>query len=234
MLHPDIMTEYGIRLTAKDMFRTADHRTRHRLLEAAGIVFSEKGFQRATAREICDLANANTAAVNYYFGGKRPLYAEVLREAHRRMVNFDALKALAEDVQVTEERLEGFFAEVLHSVLDPSPERWDARVLLREMASPTEAFDELIEIRVLPGRQLLRTVIARFLDLPVGHEAVIYGAMSMVGLLVSIFQNRRTIEVVDPEIDFKGDGIDKLARHLRYFIVGGLRAAANRTRDEQP
>ena len=36
--------------------------TRAQLLEAAGHVFAEQGFDRATGREICDRAGANTAA----------------------------------------------------------------------------------------------------------------------------------------------------------------------------
>ncbi len=226
MLHPHAMKDNETRPMEIEIFRTADHRTRHRLLEAAGILFSEKGFERTTAKQICDLAKVNTAAVNYYFGGKKPLYVEVLREAHRRLVNFGALRDLAADVCVNEEKLQGFFAAVFHSILDPSPERWDARVILREMASQTEAFDELIELQIRPTRELLRTVIARLMDLPVAHEAVIRGAMSMVAQFVFIFQNRRTVELINPEIDLEGEGIDKLARHAWRFTVAGLLAVA--------
>jgi AcrR family transcriptional regulator len=224
------MKESETKLRDFEIFKNVDHHTRDRLLEAAGIVFSEKGFEGATAREICDLAKVNTAAVNYYFGGKKPLYVEVLREAHRRLVNFGALKELAEDVDATEERLEGFIAGVLHSMLDPSPKRWDVRVILREMASQTEALDELVELQIRPTRELIRTMIARLMELPAGHEAVIHGAISTVSQFVFIFQNRRTIELVNPEIELKGEQIDKLARHIWRFTVAGLRAAVSDVR----
>ena len=38
--------------------------TRSRLLEAAGEVFAEHGFQATTVRDICARAGANVAAVN--------------------------------------------------------------------------------------------------------------------------------------------------------------------------
>ena len=38
--------------------------TRRQLLEAAGVVFAERGFRDATVREICRRAGANIAAVN--------------------------------------------------------------------------------------------------------------------------------------------------------------------------
>ena len=91
-----------------ELFKPSDLRTRDRLLEAAGVVFSEKGFEHSTAREICSLAQVNSAAVNYYFGGKERLYVEVLREAHRRLLNVGALRSVAEDIGGSQEMLESF------------------------------------------------------------------------------------------------------------------------------
>ncbi len=56
--------------------------TKARILEAAGGVFAAKGFESATIREICQLAGANLAAVNYHFGDKQRLYVEAVKHAH--------------------------------------------------------------------------------------------------------------------------------------------------------
>ena len=55
---------------------------RVRLLESAGQVFAEKGYEKSTIREICERAKANIAAVNYYFRDKEGLYREVFNFAH--------------------------------------------------------------------------------------------------------------------------------------------------------
>src|SRR3972149_9632089 len=59
-------------------------RTRERLLDAAGEVFADRGYRRATVREICRIANVNIASVNYYFKGKEDLYADVLECAYHQ------------------------------------------------------------------------------------------------------------------------------------------------------
>ena len=55
-----------------------DATTRRRLLEVAGEVFGEQGFDRATGKEICRRAGVNTAGVNYHFGGMEGLYVAVV------------------------------------------------------------------------------------------------------------------------------------------------------------
>ena len=52
--------------------------TRRELLDAAAEVFGEAGYRNATVREICRRAGANIAAINYHFGDKEKLYADVL------------------------------------------------------------------------------------------------------------------------------------------------------------
>ncbi|HNT89978.1 MAG TPA: TetR family transcriptional regulator, partial [Candidatus Hydrogenedentes bacterium] len=51
------------------------------LLDTAGELFAALGFEGASVRAIAERAGTNIAAVNYHFGTKDNLYAEVLRRA---------------------------------------------------------------------------------------------------------------------------------------------------------
>lgn len=58
--------------------------TRTRLIEAAILCFADKGFEGAGIREIAQQAQANSALVQYHFGGKEGLYLAALRYVFER------------------------------------------------------------------------------------------------------------------------------------------------------
>lgn len=59
---------------------TTSDDSRTRLLEAAKDVFAEKGYAGARVQEIADRAGVNKQLINYYFGGKNGIYAELGRQ----------------------------------------------------------------------------------------------------------------------------------------------------------
>ena len=46
-------------------------KTHDAIMEAAGKIFAEEGYPKATVRDICKHAGANIAAINYHFGNKK-------------------------------------------------------------------------------------------------------------------------------------------------------------------
>jgi AcrR family transcriptional regulator len=54
--------------------------TRRALLESAGALFHERGYEGATVREIGERAGVDPALIARYFGGKEGLYLAVLAE----------------------------------------------------------------------------------------------------------------------------------------------------------
>ena len=56
-----------------------DASTRDAILDAAEMLFAREGFKSTTTKQIGAAAGVNPALISYYFGGKEPLYREVLR-----------------------------------------------------------------------------------------------------------------------------------------------------------
>jgi AcrR family transcriptional regulator len=62
-----------------------DKQITDRLLQAAELVFADKGLEKATLREITKLADVNLAAVSYYFGSKSDLALAVFDQLSTRL-----------------------------------------------------------------------------------------------------------------------------------------------------
>ncbi|PZG99983.1 TetR/AcrR family transcriptional regulator [Streptomyces sp. NTH33] len=66
-------------------------RSRELLLRAAGELFSERGFERTTTRDIGERAGVDPALIARYFGGKTQLYVAALQAERGDTVTADLL-----------------------------------------------------------------------------------------------------------------------------------------------
>src|SRR5262249_14825688 len=133
--------------------------TRDRLLMAAGEVFAEKGFEKATVREICQAANVqNIAAVNYYFGDKQRLYIESVKHAHQVQVEQLPLPAWGPETK-PEEKLRGFVHTMVARLTADSWLAWQEQLMMREVANPTGAVVELVQQFIRPHFEVLLSIL---------------------------------------------------------------------------
>ena len=107
--------------------------TRGRLLDAACAVFSEKGFQDASIADICRGAGANVASVNYHFGSKDALYAEVWRHTFETFMQAYPLDGGLPGDAPAEQRLFARVHALLKRVFDDGRVGQCFRIALREM-----------------------------------------------------------------------------------------------------
>src|SRR6266480_3360089 len=123
--------------------------TRERIAEAAGEIFAERGFDGTTVRDICQRAGANIAAVNYYFGDKQRLYIEAVVRAHRWRMEQARLPEWNAGTSA-ETKLADFIATFIRRVRTEPGGTWHTRLMMREMANPTEACAELVQSSIRP------------------------------------------------------------------------------------
>ncbi len=131
--------------------KTASEQTRQRLLDAAREVFSQHSFQGATVREICRLADANVAAVNYHFGSKDGLLAEALNFAPLAALQ----KANAKASECPKVRLRLFLHDFMLMLLDEKNASAQCRIMARELADPTPALDQIVREAIAPLHEFL-------------------------------------------------------------------------------
>jgi AcrR family transcriptional regulator len=205
--------------------------TRAQLLEMAGQVFAEMGFDRATGREITERAGTNSAAINYYFGGFESLYAEVLVQAHKRVASIEDVSAVAEAATIApEEKLRQLIAIGVAS-LRSGVGSWPLRVLSREFLAPTSARARMEENEIVPKRRLVARVVADVLGLAEDDPVVDRGCFSVMAPITMLFVcDPMNAARAFPACCGEGTGEDALVDHLHTFALGGLRAIAEQKR----
>lgn len=202
--------------------------TKARLLEAAGIIFSEKGFRAATVREICRMAKANVAAVHYHFGDKAGLYRVLLSEAFEAGLRRHPPDMGLGPAATAEERLHAFVHSFLLRMLGSGRSAWCGKLMAREMQEPSEALDHVFERHIRPLTQRLQGIVAELLGggAQPGDELTLRCAMSVAGQCQHIFRSRAILARMAPGIAFDEPGIAAQARHIADFSLAAVRGLA--------
>ncbi len=200
--------------------------TRERLLDAAGEVFAERGFAEATVREICGKAGANVAAVNYHFGSKEQLYAQVLQHADElsmaRHPEFPPGGSGGAELP-PEQVLRLFVGQFLKRVFDTGRPLWHDRLIAREMTDPTPALAQLAEKNIKPRALMLQGVVRRLLGEGATDLRVQLCCASVVGQCLLYHRCRTVVEHVMPAIRLDdAETPDAIADHITDFSLAAI------------
>lgn len=217
-----------LRRQSRAIVREDGAQTRQQLLEVAGRVFAERGYVYATSKEICELANANIAAVNYHFGGKDGLYSAVLEEAHARLVSIDIVTEITQSKLSEADKLRSLLRNIIGRVVDRDAGTWELRVLSREFMAPTPLMDGMMRNQVAPKAKLVTGMLGDILGVPATHPAVSRSMVNIIGpclflLIVNPDWQKRIFPtlLVDTEA---------LVDHMVSFALAGLHAIAAEVR----
>lgn len=208
---------------------TAEARETHeRILDAAQKLFSEKGLDATSVRDITTAAGCNVAAVNYHFGGKENLYLESFRAMlgplrDQRMAMMDDLLE-REPVPTLEEYLASFAEGFLEPLVDESLGRRFMLFVSREISDqrlPDGLFlDEFIRPLVIRAVASLDRV-----GVPMTPEQSFYCIFSIIGQLLHAVKGHHMSAQIEatggPPFELKG-----FVDHFVRFSAAGIRACA--------
>lgn len=227
------MRSMAIRKSARGRRAPPDKRleekpdTRTDLLEAAGHVFAEKGFDRATGKEICERAGTNGAAINYYFGGMDGLHAAVLEEANRRILSLETLSAALAGHTDPAEKLRIVIELAVDKLTSPLSSAWTFAVLGREIVAPSAAMEVLRETQAAPKARIIRAIVGQLMEREEDDPAVARACLNIVApLLMLVVADRRTLKQVLPALGLSRRDAPALARHMFAYAMAGIAATA--------
>ena len=205
---------------------SASDDTRQKIIEAAGTVFAEKGFQAATVREICAAASVNLASVNYYFGDKETLYVETVRQARVRRAAEVPMPLWAPGTS-PEARLRDFVRTLLNRMLDDDPAGWETRLMTREVIQPTSACREMVEDYFQPHFQMLLEILDELVptEMPLPKRRQI--GFSIIGQCVFYRVAGGVVGMLTPADELQQHfRPPELAEHIASWSLQALRASS--------
>lgn len=202
--------------------------TATRILDAAEVLFSEKGFDGASARDITSSAGCNVASINYYFNGKDNLYKQVCKRRLNALRDFrinsinDFMAQESEDISL-EGLLYNFSTAFLAPLIEETSGQNVMKLMVREMLFPqlpaNTVFDELI----LPMSTVLQEAMVKVCP---GLDSVqaMWSIFSLVGQLLHTMHIQSMLSK-HPEKKFSsGFEVSTAVDHIVGFTVAGVTA----------
>ena len=198
--------------------------TRARLITAAGEVFAEHGFQSATVRDICTRAGANIAAINYYFRDKAGLYLAVLRHSMTEGTGQPEPRDAALLADTPEQALRLMIAAMLLRMHNPSTGRaCHLRIMVHEMAQPTDALPRVVEEIIGPNYAAMRQILSRLLDRPPDDDLTRLCAHSIIGQVVHYAHAGPVINLLWTDLKMTPERLNAIAAHISDFSLSAIR-----------
>ena len=146
--------------------RSGGKQSRARILEFAGQLFAERGFDGVSTRELAAVSKVNISAIKYYFQGKDGLYRSVLEQLVEdtetlfdpmiMKIESDVMNASGKREHLADVA-EWFVNHLLSGILIDPKIRWQMPLIMREFQQPSSGFQFLYTKRIEP----LHDVIAK-------------------------------------------------------------------------
>lgn len=201
----------------------ADESTRTRIIEAAGPLFARVGFENATVREICRVADVNVASIKYYFGDKKNLYLETVRYARQSRAERYPFPAWNAET-TAEEKLYDFVAALLRRLLVFNDAPWQVNLLMRELMKPDEACRIIVREHFQPMFKVLLNVIDQLVDRPLQEDERLKIGFSIIGQCLHYRYGTEVMSFMVEEDQRPSFQIEQIADHITRFCLNGLGA----------
>jgi AcrR family transcriptional regulator len=211
-------------------------RTRALILDAAERLYAERGFGDVTLRDIVAAAGVNLAAVNYHFGSKDELIAELfvtrgIATNRARLAELKAAETAGDGIADVRAILRALVGPTLRGCLGPASEQSTAaRFMIRA------SIESVPPIRRIKNREvdhLRKFAAAMRRSLPDCDEADIYWGLHFA--LAMAHQTTRDTERLTKLSDGQCDTNDVEAVIERIVDAAAMtltaRASANRTQE---
>lgn len=198
-------------------------KTRDQIIEAAGELFAQYGYQGTTSKAICQSCGVNLASVNYHFGSRQGLYEVILKQVHESLMGLEHLDALIDSKLAPEQKFRTFISELIPAIV--GAKNWQLRIWAREIAAPSEFLPNVMNEQILPKFTRLSALISQLTGLSADDSRLLPAVFNVISpCLMMLIANR---EQQMPLSDIFNYPSEQLVDYLQRFLLAGLKALAD-------
>jgi len=195
--------------------------TKKRILQAAVGLFSERGMKGASIRDICGIAEANIAAVNYYFGGKESLYTAAIKSVLDDAADASPMPRISDDPTDPERMLGNWIEWLIRTYA--APEATTLMMILRqEISDPGQVAEPVLSGVLRPMYEELDLILAAFMP---GENSATERRRAR-DLVIGPTMSRLLLQPMNEKLGLNGDDedIESLVHFARATTLAGVRS----------
>ena len=200
--------------------------TKKRIIETAGNIFAELGFQNTTVREICKQAGVNIAAINYHFGDKKGLYLAVLKYGKDSAFQKHPLDIMSGKSSSPEDRFKDFVSRFIGRVRECHEGEfpWVRKLIAHELLRPTEGLDMVAEEGIGPIFKTLSAIVREILGRDATEDTINLCCASVVSQSLFFFYAQPMITRLFPGKNYADTQL--IADHITSFSLNAIKKFA--------
>lgn len=150
---------------------------------------------------------------------------------HKHLISYDQLEQLACSARPSREKLASLIEILTSNVINS--QRWQVRLLGRELLMPSPFVSELIDQEAMPKARLTMALLAEVTGIPHQDPALLRCLFSVMAPVLTLLVISR--EISTPLTGLFEQPAEELANHLQRFALAGLDEVSDkyRTRVEE-
>lgn len=201
--------------------------TQEEILKAGIELFSEKGYEQTTIRDICNRANANVAAVNYHFKGKIGLGEAVIDHLFEYAIEQQKEFLQKQRIENEKEWKKAIYNFIYEFISDRDKEEYRnyhrMQLIFREINNPSALFGKMFAKYMAPFQKQLIQYIKMGLPADATKEEVAMWFITIMSQCV-MFRKKMDVQMEIETIDFSNSGnVKKVAKHIAQTVYDGLK-----------
>lgn len=200
-------------------------RTKAAIIQAAGELFANSGFNGVTARQVTAKAGVSLGAIPYHFGSMEALYEEVLVAAIK--ISDEALPLFDEANAATPEQSLRLAIEWMIEDYAAQKVAWPIKLIEREALDPSASFRKVLKLKYLPEFEWLCDVVSRVTLLTKDNDAVRFGVITLHLLASTFMTHRRILQDFAPAVVENAHGGDVFVEVLANVTLDSVKRYAD-------